>query len=90
MLSAESIALQARLVQQLASLQKDELDYLVTRFQSLGVQSALIASFIVGNFQNLYGCALESCSCFGKDSSLTGSVDSLAHRLSFCACAFDS
>ena len=69
MLSAESVALQARLVQQLASLQKDELDYLVTRFQSLGVQSALIASFIVGNFQNFYGCVLESCSHSRKYNS---------------------
>ena len=57
MLSAESVALQARLVQQLASLQKDELDYLVTHFQSLGVQSALICAFIVGNWQNMFGCA---------------------------------
>ena len=52
MLSAESVALQARLVQQLASLRKQELDYIIQQYQSLGMQSALICSFIIGNWQN--------------------------------------
>lgn len=54
MLSAESVALQARLVQQLAALRQQELDYIVHRYNALGTQSALIAAFIIGTWQNVY------------------------------------
>ena len=54
MLSAESVALQTRLVNQLASLRRQELDYIMQRYASLGTQSALIASFILGTWQNTY------------------------------------
>ena len=45
MLAAENKALQSRLVQQLASLRQQELDYLVSRYQSIGTQAALVGGF---------------------------------------------
>lgn len=65
MLSAESVALQARLVQQLASLRKQELDYIIQQYQSLGMQSALICSFIIGNWQNTYAVQDPNFEGFG-------------------------
>ena len=44
MLSAEHMALQSRLVQQLAAIKQKELDYLLSRYQAIGVQSALVAA----------------------------------------------
>ena len=44
MLSAEHLALQSRLVQQLAAIKQKELDYLLGRYQAIGIQSALIAA----------------------------------------------
>ena len=64
MLSAESVALQARLVQQLASLRKQELDYIIQQYQSLGMQSAL-PSFIIDNWQNTYAVQDPNFEGFG-------------------------
>ena len=83
MLSSESVALQARLVQQLASLRKQELDYIINQYQSLGVQSALICGFIIGNWQNTY--ALHD----PENKPLMGFMFQVIARL-FFACTYAS
>jgi len=45
MLSAEHLALQSRLVQQLAEVRQREMDYVLTRYQAIGTQAALVAGF---------------------------------------------
>ena len=44
MLSAEHLALQSRLVQQLAQVKQKEIDYLLMRYQAIGTQAALITA----------------------------------------------
>ena len=44
MLSAEHLALQSRLVQQLAAVKQKEIDYLLARYQAIGVQAALVTA----------------------------------------------
>jgi hypothetical protein len=53
MLSAEHLALQSRLVQQLAAIKQKELDYVLSRYQAIGVQSALIAACAMQTFVSL-------------------------------------
>lgn len=53
MLCAEEVALQARLVQQLATVRKTELDYLLARFQSVGTQAALVCGFTMSSLTQL-------------------------------------
>ena len=55
MLSAEHTALQHRLVQQLASIRQQEMDYMLARYNSIATQAALIAGFGMASFSTIYG-----------------------------------
>ena len=47
MLSAEHTSLQHRLVQQLVSIREKEMNYMLTLYEVVGTQSALVAGFTV-------------------------------------------
>lgn len=55
MLSAESTALQRRLVLELATLRQQELNYLVQRYQSVGTQAALVGGFSISLLTQVSG-----------------------------------
>ena len=49
MLSAEHLALQSRLVQQLLTIRQREMDIMLARYQSIGTQAALIMGFSISS-----------------------------------------
>jgi hypothetical protein len=53
MLSAEHLALQHRLVQQLVATREREMNYMLGRYQAIGTQSALVSGFAIGTLTNL-------------------------------------
>ncbi|KAL1499815.1 hypothetical protein AB1Y20_012500 [Prymnesium parvum] len=53
MLSAEHLALQSRLVQQLVAVRQKEMDYMLMRYQSIGTQAALICGFSISSLTGL-------------------------------------
>ena len=53
MLSAEHLALQSRLVQQLVAVRQKEMDYMLQRYQSIGTQAALICGFSISSLTGL-------------------------------------
>ncbi|KAL1521809.1 hypothetical protein AB1Y20_021462 [Prymnesium parvum] len=53
MLDAEKRALEHRLTQQLMSVRQKEIDYMLTCYQSVGVQAALVAGFAIGTMTNI-------------------------------------
>ena len=55
MLSAESTALQRRLVLELATLRQQELNYLIQRYQSVGTQAALVGGFSISLLTQVSG-----------------------------------
>ena len=47
MLSAEHVALQSRLVQQLVTVRQREMDTILARYSALGTQASLLAGFAI-------------------------------------------
>ena len=53
MLSAEHLALQSRLVQQLVAVRQKEMDYMLMRYQAIGTQAALLCGFSISSLTSL-------------------------------------
>mmetsp|Transcript_54332 Transcript_54332/g.140328 ORF Transcript_54332/g.140328 Transcript_54332/m.140328 type:complete len:462 (-) Transcript_54332:607-1992(-) len=53
MLAAESLALQSRLVQQLVAIKEREFDYVLSRYNAIAIQAALISEVAMSNLVSL-------------------------------------
>ena len=53
MLSAEHLALQHRLVQQLVSIREREMNYMLSRYETIGTQAALLAGFAISSLSSI-------------------------------------
>ena len=73
MLSAEHLALQSRLVQQLVAVRQKEMDYMLARYQSIGTQAALICGFCISTLTSLNP----------SDGSVVGAVAHTFYVVSF-------